>query len=382
MNNFITPIWINLIVISLYLVGPIFAKTGIMFIDEIYEAKRTNDIQYGKGSTGNPASGSIDLFLDLHQPNRINLTQKKPALIVIHGGAFTLGTKEAPTISKLCESFAKRGYVCASIQYRLAGDDPTFEPGPFINFNDRLRAINAAAQDAAKAARWLRQNAKTYNIDPSRIGIVGSSAGAITSLFTACQDADILGPDAEIGVVIDLWGAMYGHENLIDADTAAIFIAHGTNDRIVPYSQTEALTDHLDDIKHPYALYPLSGARHGPWERFYSDIVDDKTIFQHSVEFAFKHLKLIEIHPASELLNRQLDITIDQSKNQLTLTYPSVIGFRYFVQSSEDLTGWNTKNTDSPILGSGNFISYTSQISPSPQSLSKKFYRILVTPNF
>ena len=94
MNNFISHIWINLIVISLYFVGPIFAKTGTMFIDEIYEAKRINDIQYGKGSTGNPASGSIDLFLDLYQPNGINLKQKKPALIVIHGGAFTLGTKK------------------------------------------------------------------------------------------------------------------------------------------------------------------------------------------------------------------------------------------------------------------------------------------------
>ena len=76
MKNFITTIWINFIVISLYFVGPTFAKTGTMFIDEIYEAKRINDIQYGKGSTGNPASGSIDLFLDLYQPNGINLKQK------------------------------------------------------------------------------------------------------------------------------------------------------------------------------------------------------------------------------------------------------------------------------------------------------------------
>lgn len=175
---------------------------------------------------------------------------------------------------------------------------------------------------------------------------------------------------------------MYGHEKLIDADDPAIFIAHGTNDRIVPYSQTEALTDHLDDIKHPYALYPLSGARHGPWERFFNDIVGDKTIFQHSVDFAFKNLKLIEIHPASKLLNQQLDIRLDQSKNQLTLTYPSVVGFRYVVQSSEDLTSWSTKNSATPMLGSSNFLSNTSQINPSPQSLSKKFYRILVTPNF
>ena len=109
------------------------------------------------------------------------------ALIVIQekvkAGAdlVAFGTKAQETI----ESYAKRGYICASIQYRLAGDDPTFESGPFINFNDRLRAINAAAQDTAKAARWLRQKMPNpYNIDPSRIGIAGSSAGAITALFT------------------------------------------------------------------------------------------------------------------------------------------------------------------------------------------------------
>jgi len=175
--------------LSLFLVGPLFADPGIMFIDELYETQRTNDIQYGTGSTGNPASGSIDLFLDLYQPSGANLPEKRPAFIFIHGGGFTAGDKDAPTISELCESYAKRGYVCASIQYRLVDDDPTFEPGPFINLTDRFRSINAAAQDAAKAVRWLRQNASTYNIDPFRIGIGGSSAGAITSRYTASQEA-------------------------------------------------------------------------------------------------------------------------------------------------------------------------------------------------
>lgn len=375
-----TPLSLSILApLSLFLVGPLFANPGILFIDELYGTQRTNDIQYGTGSTGNPASGSIDLFLDLYQPTGASLPDKRPAFIFIHGGGFTAGDKEAPTISELCESYAKRGYVCASIQYRLVDDDPTYEPGPFVNLTDRFRAINAASQDAAKAVRWLRQNAATYNIDPSRIGIGGSSAGAITSLYTASQEATTIGPDAEVGVVLDLWGAMYGHEDLIDADAPAIFIVHGTDDRIVPYSQTENLTNHLESINHPYALYPIPGAAHGPWGQFNSDVVDGKTIFQLSVEFAFEHLNLIEIHPVSDPLNRQLDMTIDSGINELTLSFPSVCGFQYLVQSSEDLSlnNWTSETPASPLIGTDSPLFYSSPIGPS-----QKFYRIEVSPNF
>ena len=64
---------------SIYLLSfldPLSADSGIMFIDEIYGSQRTEGIQYDTGSTGNPASGSIDLYLDIYEPTGTNLPEK------------------------------------------------------------------------------------------------------------------------------------------------------------------------------------------------------------------------------------------------------------------------------------------------------------------
>ena len=365
---------------SIYLLSflvPLSADTGVMFVDEIYGSQRTEGIQYDTGSTGNPASGSIDLYLDIYEPTGTNLPEKRPAMVFIHGGGFIAGDKGAITIRNFCESFSKRGYVCASIQYRLVGDDPTYEAGPAPNLSVLYRSMNAASQDAAKAIRWLRQNAATYHIDPTRIGIGGSSAGAITSLYTASQETATIGPDAEVGVVIDLWGAMYGAESLVDAGDPAIFIVHGTDDPTVAYSETANLAAHLDSISHPYQLYPIAGAGHGPWAQYNNDVVDGKTIFQHSVEFAFNHLKLIDLHPAGQPQNNQLTLSTAPITNQLSLTFPSYRGFQYLIQSSENLNTWTTENPTSPFLGTGIPLTFT-----APMSTTKQFYRVEILPNF
>ena len=353
------------------------ANTGIMFVDEVYGSQRTEGIQYGTGSTGNPANGSIDLCLDIYEPTGTDLPEKRPAMVFIHGGGFISGDKGAITIRNLCESFTKRGYVCASIQYRLVVDRPTYEAGPASDLSALFRSINAASQDAAKAIRWLRQNATTYHIDPTRIGIGGSSAGAITSLYTASQEAATIGPDAEVGVVIDLWGAMYGAESLVDAGDPAIFIVHGTDDPTVAYSETANLVAHLDSISHPYQLYPIAGAGHGPWAQYNNDVVDGKTIFQHSVEFAFEHLKLIELHPAGQAQSNQPTLSVNLITNQLSLTFPSYHGFQYLIQSSEDLKTWTTENLTSPLSGTGSPLFFT-----APMSATKQFYRLGILPSF
>mgnify|MGYP001024935852 CR=1 FL=1 len=365
---------------SIYLLSflvPLSADTSVMFVDEIYGSQRTEGIQYGTGSTGNPASGSIDLYLDIYEPTGTNLPEKRPVMVFIHGGGFSFGDKGTIAISNFCESFTKRGYVCASIQYRLVGDDPTYEAGPAPNLSVLYRSMNAASQDAAKAIRWLRQNAATYHIDTMRIGIGGTSAGAITSLYTASQEAGTIGPDAETGVVIDLWGAMYGAESLVDAGDPAIFIAHGTDDPTVAYSETENLVAHLDSINHPYQLYPITGAGHASWSRFNNDVVNGKTIFQHSVEFAFNHLKLINLHPAGQPQNNQLTLSTAPITNQLSLTFPSYRGFQYLIQSSENLDNWTTENPTSPFLGTDTPLTFT-----APMSTTKQFYRVEILPNF
>ena len=357
--------------------APLLANDEVMFVDELYGSQLTEDVLYGSGSTGNPSSGMMDLYLDLYQPTGANLPEKRPAMVFIHGGGFISGDKGALTIRNLCESFTKRGYVCASIQYRLVGDNPTYEDGPAPNESVLYRSMNAAPQDAAKAIRWLRQNAAVYKIDPTRIGIGGSSAGAITSLYTASQEASAIGQDAEVGVVIDLWGAMYGAESLVDSEDPAIFIVHGTNDPTVAYSETENLIAHLDNINHPYQLYPISGAGHGPWSQFNNEVVNGKTIHQHSVEFAFEHLNLIDLHPAGQLQSTQLELDVSPDTNQITLTFPSHVRFNYLLQSSGTLDDWTAEMNTSTLAGTGESLTFT-----VPMSAAKKFYRIEILPNF
>lgn len=127
----------------------------------------TPNVEYGKG-------GGRALKLDIVQPKE---QPKHPmaAIIYIHGGGWSGGTKEAGL--PLCTYLAQRGYFCATIEYRLTGE-----------------AIwPAQIEDCKCAVRWMRAHAKEYNIDPNRIGVTGASAGGhLVALLGTSGDAKML----------------------------------------------------------------------------------------------------------------------------------------------------------------------------------------------
>jgi acetyl esterase/lipase len=82
-----------------------------------------------------------------------------PALLWVHGGAFRHGSKESG-IARLFP-FARRGYVCASVEYRLSGE----------------AHWPAQIEDVKCAVRYLRAHADWLGLDPERIGAWGASAG-------------------------------------------------------------------------------------------------------------------------------------------------------------------------------------------------------------
>ena len=87
----------------------------------------------------------------------------------------------------LANTFAKLGYVSASINYRLLATSPC--SGSNVSANC-ITAAMAAQHDAQAAVRWFRANASTYGIDPTRIGIGGSSAGAVTAIEVGINSDD------------------------------------------------------------------------------------------------------------------------------------------------------------------------------------------------
>ena len=218
------------------------------------------------------------LLLDLYRPVGAALPTTLPGFVVIHGGGFTGGTKSDVAIVQLCQAYARRGYVTVSIRYRLAGDNPTLEPGPASGSTAQERSINAAAQDAAKAVRWMRTSAASLGIDPGRIAIGGGSAGAITSLYTGYQEAGTIGSNAGVSVILDLWGGMYGNESLVDANDPPVFIVHGTADTTVDVIHSQNLVSRLSSIGLDYRYYPIQGAGHGPWSAFFNGVVGGRLL--------------------------------------------------------------------------------------------------------
>lgn len=97
------------------------------------------------------------LQLDLWRPKAA--TQPLPAIVCIHGGGWFQG--ERGSMANLAQALAAKGYVTASISYRLSGE----------------AKFPAAIQDCKAAVRFLRANAAKYGIQSDAIGVTGLSAG-------------------------------------------------------------------------------------------------------------------------------------------------------------------------------------------------------------
>jgi|GEM_PF-815760 len=143
-----------------YLGGIDAAGSGATIPPPAATVQIIKDVQYGIG-------GQTALLCDLYVPQN-PIATPMPAVIWIHGGSWYFGDKYPSEINDLAE----RGFFGMSINYRLSGEAP----------------FPAAVEDSKCAVRWLRAHAKTYNVDPDRIGVWGGSAGGHLSMMVACAD--------------------------------------------------------------------------------------------------------------------------------------------------------------------------------------------------
>lgn len=113
--------------------------------------------------------GNRAMHLDLFEP-ALSTTFLRPCVALIHGGGWTSGDKSL--LAPFAWALADSGYVAVTIEYRLS--------------NEAL--FPAAAIDIKTAIKWLYANAMIYNIDTTRIAIMGSSAGGqLASLVGVCS---------------------------------------------------------------------------------------------------------------------------------------------------------------------------------------------------
>ncbi len=109
--------------------------------------------------------GERKMQLDLWRPKAAS--KPLPAIICIHGGGWFKGERSA--MANLAQALAAKGYVTATISYRLSGE----------------AKFPAAIQDCKAAVRFLRANAGKFGIQSDAIGVTGLSAGGhLAALLT------------------------------------------------------------------------------------------------------------------------------------------------------------------------------------------------------
>jgi acetyl esterase/lipase len=241
------------------------------------------DLEYVKGGH---ERNKLDLYLPAKADGLL------PLILWVHGGAWQGGTKDNPPALP----FLSRGYAVASINYRLS----------------QHAQFPAQIEDCKAAIRWLRAHAKTYNLDPDRIGVWGASAGGhlVALLGTTGTIKELEGnggngdQSSRVQCVVDWFGpsdllkmgeqsgpnSQLDHNSpnapeaklvggavqenkeaaakaspvtYVDKEAAPFLIMHGDKDRVVPYQQSEELAAALKKAGAPVTLKKIEGAGHG-----------------------------------------------------------------------------------------------------------------------
>ena len=178
-------------------------------------------------------SKKYNLQLDLYLPKDDTTTRLRPTMVAVHGGGFSGGNRQSE--GTWCQRLAARGYVCATVDYRLhAGISPGQDPLAFLGI------ILNATEDTRAAIRWLRANAAKYKIDTTRVGAIGASAGAIITAFLVTVpgegDGGNPGVDSSVQAGVSFSGALLATEYLQVKHLQPAFLdMHGCDDHVVPY---------------------------------------------------------------------------------------------------------------------------------------------------
>lgn len=335
----------------LFLAQPSACDQSGRYLDALFPTINVSTETFGTNTTAN--GKQVTLMVDIYQPEG-DTASYRPCVVLAFGGSFVSGTRA--DMAAIAKELAARGYVVASIDYRLY---PIFELG----IPDSLKMLDAAIKataDMRGAIRWLRStvsNGNPLRISAEWIFAGGYSAGSIAALHAAyldendsvpvymqkvidnngglegnTGDANNLQYSSKVKGVINLAGGLF-QKNWMKTGDPFLASYHGTADEIVPFSEgvtavlgikyfylfgSAALTAHAESLNIPNVLVSVPGALH-------VEIVQPKWAalqaeFVNKAMRLFKDQMCLTITSDQTLANSQMNIYPNPVSNMVTFS--------------------------------------------------------------
>ena len=334
----------------------------------------TNDVQYGSAPQWVWPYWNDDLFLNVSVPTG-DVNTRRPIIIFAHAGGFINGSKDVDDMVALCDTFARMGFVTATIEYRM-GFDP-------LDGASAERAVYRGIQDGKTAIRYFKTNAAQYNIDTNYVFFGGMSAGGFIALNVGFMDkeserpsstygggtvndlgcldcGDNPGVSSKVRGILDYWGAVNDTTIIESPNDTPVLIMHGENDPTVPFVYDhpfglstlpktyggQPINERCNNlgVNHTFVtsqgpLHMLDGSNNGTWNPAPNSFWGD-TLLPQTTQFIYNLIK-----PNTQMVSPQ-NQTIYTSNNTLTLEVTNDHVSSYFV--------WDYDATNITLLSSNN----------------------------
>ena len=170
----------------------------------------------------------------LHLDAFVNKKQKQnPAVIMIHGGGWRSGNKSQ--MNPLAQEIASKGYSCFTIEYRLSLE-AKYPYGVY---------------DVKNAIRFIKDNAKKFNVDPNKIAVLGCSSGGQMAALIGTTNGNSAFDDpsnkskssSKVNAIINIDGILaFRHPESSEGEMASFWLGGSYEEKTENWKNASALS--------------------------------------------------------------------------------------------------------------------------------------------
>ncbi|MDR7210477.1 alpha/beta hydrolase [Flavobacterium piscis] len=246
----------NIFLLILFFLSNAISAQSTYSIDSSYTIKATYNklikkhpfIKIVEEAKNNNVSQIIEVVYSqdknraLHLDAFFNTTKKRnPAVIMIHGGGWRSGNKNQMKI--MAQEIASKGYSCFAIEYRLS---------PEAKYPE-------AIYDVKNAIKFIKDNAKKFNVDPGKIAVLGCSSGGQMAALIGTTNENSAFDDVQnkskssskVNAIINIDGVLaFKHPESSEGDMAAFWLKGTSAENPENWKNASALT-HTDKNTPP-----------------------------------------------------------------------------------------------------------------------------------